>query len=785
MEILQNQIDNWFVAQPGWIPYTGSPLMSEEKFLKAKFTSFVLKTKRGCFPARNACLHDLLTFLQCRGCSLVVVPFGDELESSLNGSTSNLQDSNGRSFATSFSAQSGAASPVFHHSGSIQGLHNIHGSFNVPNMPGTLASRNSTINSVPSGGVQQPTGNLSSGRYASNSLPVALSQISHGSSHGHSGVANRGGISVVGSPGYSSSTNGVGGSIPGILPTSAAIANRSAVPGLGVSPILGNAGPRITSSMGNIVGGGNIGRSISSGGGLSVPGIASRLNLAANSGSGSLNVQGPNRLMSGVLQQGKIVSVLLAINGWDCDLLPEFVLVGDESSPQVISMLGNSYPSAGGPLSQGHVQTVNNLSSMGMLNDMNSNENSPFDINDFPQLTSRPSSSGGPQGQLGSLRKQGLGVSPIVQQNKSSASKMRIFQLYRDLKLMHHQISPSVQSNKDRGPGGNADYAMDLHQKEQFHDNTVSMMQSQHFSMGRSAGFNLGGSYSSHRPQQQQQHAPAVSSSGVSFSPVNNQDLLHLHGSDIFPSSHSTYHSQTSGPPGIGLRPLNSPNTVSGMGSYDQLIQQYQQHQNQSQFRLQQMSAVSQAFRDQGMKSMQATQAAPDPFGLLGLLSVIRMSDPDLTSLALGIDLTTLGLNLNSAENLHKTFGSPWSDEPAKGDPEFSVPQCYYAKQPPALHQGYFLKFQVETLFYIFYSMPKDEAQLYAANELYNRGWFFHREHRLWFIRVANMEPLVKTNTYERGSYLCFDPNTWESVRKDNFVLHYELLEKKPPLPQH
>lgn len=125
------------------------------------------------------------------------------------------------------------------------------------------------------------------------------------------------------------------------------------------------------------------------------------------------------------------------------------------------------------------------------------------------------------------------------------------------------------------------------------------------------------------------------------------------------------------------------------MGSYDQLIQQYQQHQNQSQFRLQQMSPVNQSFRDQGMKSMQTTQSATDAFGLLGLLSVIRMSDPDLTSLALGIDLTTLGLNLNSTENLHKTFGSPWSDEPAKGDPEFSVPQCYYAKQPPALHVSY------------------------------------------------------------------------------------------------
>ncbi|TYH56239.1 hypothetical protein ES332_D08G003500v1 [Gossypium tomentosum] len=622
------------------------------------------------------------------------------LNSSINGSASNLPDSSGRSFATSFSGQSGAASPVFHHTGSIQGLHNIHGSFNVPNLPGTLASRNSTLSNVPTGGVQQPTGSLSGGRFASNNLPVALSQLSHGSSHGHSGVTNRG--------------------------------------GLGVSPILGNAAPRITSSMGNMVGGGNIGRTLSSGGGLSVPGLASRLNLSGNSGSASLTVQGQNRLMSGVLPQG---------------------------SPQVLSMLGNSYPTAGGPLSQSHVQAVNNLSSMGMLNDVNSNDNSPFDINnDFPQLTSRPNSAGGPQGQLGSLRKQGL--SPIVQQNQEFSIQNEDF--------------PALPGFK----GGNADYAMDLHQKEQLHDNTMSMMQSQHFSMGRSAGFNLGGSYSSHRPQQQQQHAPSASGSGVSFSPGNNQDLLHLHGSDIFPSSHSSYHSQTNGPPGVGLRPLNSSNTVSGMG-YDQLIQQYQQHQNPSQFRLQQISAVNQSFREPGMKSMQATQSNPDPFGLLGLQSVIKMTDPDLTSLALGIDLTTLGLNLNSSENLHKTFRSPWSDEPAKGDPEFTVPQCYYAKQPPALHQGYFSKFSVDALFYIFYSMPKDEAQLYAANELYNRGWFYHKEHRSWFIRVPNVEPLVKTNTYERGSYHCFDPKSFETIRKDSFVVHYEMLEKRQALPQH
>ena len=64
-------------------------------------------------------------------------------------------------------------------------------------------------------------------------------------------------------------------------------------------------------------------------------------------------------------------------------------------------MFGNSYPSAGGPLSQSHVQAVNNLSSMGMLSDENSNDGSPFTLNDFPQLGSRPNSAGGPQGQLG------------------------------------------------------------------------------------------------------------------------------------------------------------------------------------------------------------------------------------------------------------------------------------------------------------------------------------------------------------------------------------------------
>jgi CCR4-NOT transcription complex subunit 2 len=65
----------------------------------------------------------------------------------------------------------------------------------------------------------------------------------------------------------------------------------------------------------------------------------------------------------------------------------------------------------------------------------------------------------------------------------------------------------------------------------------------------------------------------------------------------------------------------------------------------------------------------------------------------------------------------------------------------------------------------------------------YTRGWFYHKEVRVWLTRIPNVEPLVKTPHYERGSYGCFDPNNWETIRKDNFVLHYDQIEKKPAIP--
>eukprot|EP00658_Telonema_sp_P-2_P081240 TRINITY_DN8282_c0_g1_i2.p1 TRINITY_DN8282_c0_g1~~TRINITY_DN8282_c0_g1_i2.p1 ORF type:complete len:429 (-),score=85.30 TRINITY_DN8282_c0_g1_i2:98-1384(-) len=113
---------------------------------------------------------------------------------------------------------------------------------------------------------------------------------------------------------------------------------------------------------------------------------------------------------------------------------------------------------------------------------------------------------------------------------------------------------------------------------------------------------------------------------------------------------------------------------------------------------------------------------AKSSHGLLGLLDVIQMTSADLNTLALGTDLTTLGLNLNSTEPLYSTFASPWADAPCRREPDFALPHCYYM-QPPTLKTGHVQKFQLETLFYIFYMMPKDTLQAVAASELHARDW--------------------------------------------------------------
>jgi CCR4-NOT transcription complex subunit 2 len=149
-------------------------------------------------------------------------------------------------------------------------------------------------------------------------------------------------------------------------------------------------------------------------------------------------------------------------------------------------------------------------------------------------------------------------------------------------------------------------------------------------------------------------------------------------------------------------------------------------------------------------------------FGLLGLLGVIRMTDADRNSLALGSDLTLLGLNLNSNDQIYSTFSGPWSENQSTKEPQYQLPMCYYM-QPPALKTGHLAKFQLETLFYIFYALPKDVLQAYSAQELYTREWRYNGELKTWFMRVTTPDSVANlSNNSNAPQYLYFDVNSWE-----------------------
>ncbi|XP_025420795.1 CCR4-NOT transcription complex subunit 2-like isoform X1 [Sipha flava] len=176
-----------------------------------------------------------------------------------------------------------------------------------------------------------------------------------------------------------------------------------------------------------------------------------------------------------------------------------------------------------------------------------------------------------------------------------------------------------------------------------------------------------------------------------------------------------------------------------------------------------------------------------DQFGIVGLLTFIRAaeSDPNLVSLALGQDLTALGLNLNSPENIYPTFAGPWADAPCRPqDVEFHGPPEYIINHGirDKLAQVKLSRYKEDLLFYLFYTNYGDAIQLAAANELYSRDWRYHMEERVWITQAPGLSLIEKTSTYERGTYYVFDALTWRKVPKE-FLLEYSKLEGRPTVP--
>ncbi|XP_055384296.1 regulator of gene activity [Condylostylus longicornis] len=173
-------------------------------------------------------------------------------------------------------------------------------------------------------------------------------------------------------------------------------------------------------------------------------------------------------------------------------------------------------------------------------------------------------------------------------------------------------------------------------------------------------------------------------------------------------------------------------------------------------------------------------------YGMVGLLTFIRAaeSDPNLVTLAMGQDLTGLGLNLNSQENLHPTFAGPFADHPCRAqDIEYNVPPEYLinASIRDKLSSLALKKYKDDLLFFLFYTNVGDVMQLAAAAELFNRDWRYHVEEKVWITRIPGIPQIDKNGTKENKTFYYFDAQTWRRVVKD-FQVDGDKLDKCPTL---
>lgn len=228
-------------------------------------------------------------------------------------------------------------------------------------------------------------------------------------------------------------------------------------------------------------------------------------------------------------------------------------------------------------------------------------------------------------------------------------------------------------------------------------------------------------------------------------------------------------------------------------------------------------AAAVAAAAEAASKASKADLGPAGEYGMKGLLRVLAPGASGLTDtlsltgsslsgssanaallLTHGVDLTQLGLDLNSNVPLNNSWLSPWDAGTGvlpvgaaaapvggsggggggggpgsgsalagsggkfaggkNGEPPYELPSCYFT-QPPRLKAAHFSKFQLETLFYIFYELPRDALQLLAARELYERDWNYHGDMKLWFTRAPGSTLSVYP---ERAAYIYFDINSWE-----------------------
>ena len=102
----------------------------------------------------------------------------------------------------------------------------------------------------------------------------------------------------------------------------------------------------------------------------------------------------------------------------------------------------------------------------------------------------------------------------------------------------------------------------------------------------------------------------------------------------------------------------------------------------------------------------------------------------------------------------------------------------HYPRSPPSSfnNPSFFERFDLDTLFFIFYFQQNTSYQYLSAQELKRQSWRFHKKYLTWFQR--HEEPKSITSKYESGTYIYFDFEAgWCQRKKTDFTFEYRFLE--------
>ena len=92
-----------------------------------------------------------------------------------------------------------------------------------------------------------------------------------------------------------------------------------------------------------------------------------------------------------------------------------------------------------------------------------------------------------------------------------------------------------------------------------------------------------------------------------------------------------------------------------------------------------------------------------------------------------------------------------------------------------------FAKFDIETLFFVFYFQPGTQEQIRASLELKRKGWIYNKKFNTWFKRHSKDQDEARSKDLRKevNTFVYFDDNDWCKRIKDNLEMDYSLVENE------